>query len=135
MTKVGEIVSAALRKSRVIDPDQNPEPRQYQTAIEEMNRMLSRWEADTLSLGWVRVNSPDEDFPLPERAELAVILNLAVALRPEYGASLDPDLYESAREQKSALWADLTRESYDRLSYDLPASDSYYDRLGFFAGN
>ena len=134
MALVGEIVAASLRVLRVIDPDQNPEPRQYQTAIDAMNRMLARWEADTLSLGWVPVSAPDEEFPVSARAESAVIYNLAVMLRAEYGVPIDPDVIGMAREEKAGLWADLTRETDSRLTLEIPDSESYSDRFRFFAG-
>ena len=134
MALVGEIVAASLRALRVIDPDQNPEPRQYQTAIDAMNRMLARWEADTLALGWIPVRSPDEVFPISARAENAVIYNLAVLLRAEYGVPIDPDVIGMARDEKSGLWADLTRETDSRLTMDLPYSESFLDRFRFFIG-
>ena len=121
MAKVGPIIAAALRKLRVIDPDSNPEPRQYETAMEELNRLGARWEADGLALGWVAVDNPDDDLPAPVEAERAVILALAVALRGEYGATLDPDLAADAASAMSALWADITIKTDSRLSYELPA--------------
>lgn len=125
MAKVGAIISAALRKLRVIDPDMNPEPRQYETAIEELNRMMAEWEADGLPLGWVDVSNPDEDLPAPKTAENAIILNLAVKMRPEAGASIDADLVMLAEKALSATWAHSTTASYNRLTYDLPASEAY----------
>jgi hypothetical protein len=103
MSKVGEIIAAALREIRVIDPEQNPEPTQYQTAIESLNRMVVEWEVDNMALGWVPVASPDDDLPAEPAAESAIVSNLAVRLRRQYGANVDGELIEEAKESYARL--------------------------------
>lgn len=106
MAKVGAVVSRALRLLRVIDQEEGPQPHQYSTAIEALNAMCARWEADGIAIGWVAVSNPDEELPAPDEALEAVAFNLAVKLRPEYGANLDPDVLDSAR----MTYADVLRD-------------------------
>lgn len=127
MSKVGEIIAAALREIRVIDPDQNPEPRQYQTAIEKLNRMMQEWEADNLALGWIPVSAPDDDFPADFVTENAVIFNLAVRLRTEYGASADPELIDAAKDSYTRLLRLAAVRSPIVQIVRLPAPSSEYD--------
>lgn len=106
MAKVGAIIARSLRILRVVDPDEDPTPRQYETAIEALNSMLSRWEADRLSVGWVPVANPAEDVPAADECHDAIVYGLAVKLRSEYGANLDPDVIEMAQ----TTYADVLRD-------------------------
>lgn len=109
MAKVEETVAAALRILRVIDARQPVKPADMSTAIKALNRMMRRWEANTLSLGWSDVENPSDDMPVPDEALEPIEFNLAVRLRPEYGTTLDPDTLQMARQGKADLQRDQKR--------------------------
>ena len=109
MATVEETVSRALRILRVIDPNQPVKPSDMQTGIEALNGMMRRWEANTLSLGWSDVSNPADTMPVPDEALDAIAYNLALRLRPEYGASMEPDLAEFARVGLADLRRDQKR--------------------------
>lgn len=67
-----------------------------ETAIEALNAMMQRWEADLLSLGWSPVSGPQDDLPIPVEAEQAVAYCLAVILAPEYGVTPLPSVSQMA---------------------------------------
>lgn len=90
MTTVAKLVGRSLRLIQVIDPKQPVKPADMTTAIEALNAMMRRWEANTLALGWAPVASPSDELPIPEEAEEAVAYNLAVRLAPEYGVDITP---------------------------------------------
>ncbi len=87
MTTVAKAVARALRLIQVIDPTQTVKDQDMETAIEALNAMMQRWEADLLSLGWSPVAAPGDELPVPVEAEQAVAYCLAVLLAPEYGVT------------------------------------------------
>ena len=109
MSTVEKTVSRALRILRVIDARQPVKPADMSTAIDALNGMMTRWEANTLSLGWSNVENPSDDMPVPDEALDAIAYNLAVRLRPEYGTTLDPDTIDMARRGLADLQRDQKR--------------------------
>lgn len=107
MAEVNEVVGRALRLLRVIDPTESPEAEQTQGAIVALNAMLRRWEANGMALGWSDVAEPSDVLPLPEEAIEAVVYNLATRLRPEYGVTLEADVYMLADESRRILMRDV----------------------------
>lgn len=106
MTTVSKIVARSLRLIQVIDPTQTVKPQDMETAIEGLNAMMQRWEADLLSLGWSPVASPQDVMPIPVEAEQAVAYCLAVILAPEYGVAPLPAVTQLA----NSGFADLLRD-------------------------
>lgn len=106
MATVSDIVGRSLRILRVINPTQPIKPADMSTAIDALNAMVRRWEANTLSLGWSDVSNPSDALPVPDEALEAIAYNLAMRLRPEYGASLEPDVIDMARMGLAALRRD-----------------------------
>lgn len=130
MPTVLAVVTRALRLLRVVDPNESPEAVSVVTAIDALNPMMMRWEANGISLGWSPVQSGDEDLPAPAEAEQAITFNLAATLRPEYGVTLDPEIYAIAE----AGLADLRRDvavanpmSWDRCGSRYNTRTDQYD--------
>jgi hypothetical protein len=106
MATVSDIVGRALRILRVINPVQPIQASDMETGIAALNAMMRRWEANTLALGWSDVADGEDTAPLPDEAIEAVVYNLALKLRPEYGADLEPDVIETARQGLADLQRD-----------------------------
>ena len=106
MTTVSKIVARSLRLIQVIDPNQTVKASDMETAIDALNGMMIRWEADLLSLGWSPVSSPQDAMPIPVEAEQAVAYCLAVMLASEYGVSPLPAVVEFANSGYAALLRD-----------------------------
>lgn len=108
MTKVAEIVREALEHLTVIDGHATPSAEDMAKGIEALNRMMRRWEANLLALGWSDVTGPDDDLPVPPEAEEAIGFNLAMRLRPRYGVPLGDlgDLPRTARDAYATLLRD-----------------------------
>lgn len=108
MTKVIQIVKSALLKIRAIDSDTPPAPSMVADAIDCMNRMVMRWQASGLQLGFSPASGPDEVITIPIEAELAVIYSLALELGSEYGVSPTQDVVNLSQ----AYRRDLNRDQF-----------------------
>lgn len=127
MAKVGSLIARSLRILRVIDPDENPEPEQYERAMQALNEMMATPKWQNMPLGWVDVDNPDDDTPLPAHAIKAVSYALAVDLRPEYGVTLDPDTEARSDAAFSELIAAKMKSSPPMLAPLLiPEPDTTY---------
>lgn len=125
MTKVAEIIVGALGLLRVVDSSEAPEAEDSKSAISALNSMMARWEASGYSVGWSPVSIPDEDMPSPIEADDAIIYNLALRLRPLYGATLDPDVVFEARRLKSDVLADTFAANPMSMEPGLPFCGRY----------
>lgn len=123
-------ISRALRLLRVLDPNEAPEAEDAQTALQALNEMMRRWEADGIALGWNTISAVDDEMTVPEEAYGAIAYNLAGELRPEYGVSIDPDVVTKANSLLNALRRDVNVAN--PLAHESPGwgydtrSDSYY---------
>lgn len=110
MTTVVQLVSRSLRLLRVLDANEAAEAEDFATAVVALNAMCTRWEANGMALGWADVTAPDEEIPVPPEAEEAVVYNLALRLRAEYGVSLDQDVVSFARQGLAEIRRDRAVE-------------------------
>jgi hypothetical protein len=135
MTQVITVVRHALRLLRVIDAETVPEAQQAEDAIDALNRMMTRWEADGLALGWQNVSLPESDMPTDPMCDEAIGYNLAIRLQPEYGVSLSPAVIAGAASGLASLRADmLNNRLYITTSPDLPLSEGQGFGSGWQAG-
>lgn len=127
MSTVARVVRSALMQLGVLDAEEAPKAVHMVDAMEAMNQMMARWEANGLSLGWSAVTTPTQDMPVPFEAEEAVIYNLAVRLRPAYNATLHPDVMQLAEMSLSALRRDVKVASPLRFERGGGVYDVYTD--------
>lgn len=109
MTKVVQIVRSAMQKIRVTDSDVAVDPQMLEDGIAGMNRMLMRWQANGIQLGFSPVDGPDDVIPVPIEAEQAVIYNLALDMGSEYGVAPTQDVVNLAQ----AYMRDLIRDQFN----------------------
>lgn len=136
MTQVITVVKHALRLLRVTDAEGDPEASQTVQAIDALNRMMTRWEADGIALGWQNVTQPEQLMPTPPEADEAIGYNLAVRLQPEYGAALAPTVVVLAQSGLGKLQADsIANQLYITDSPDLPIGEGQsYGQYGWQNG-
>lgn len=129
MTTVAVVMRDALMHLGVLDAEEAVEAVDLADGIRVLNRMMARWEANGLALGWTAVTSPDDVLPAPVEAEEAIGYNLAMRLRASYNATLSLDVVQMANDGLAALRRDVRVSSplrFDRagLNYDT-YTDSY----------
>jgi hypothetical protein len=93
-------------------------------AIVVLNRMIARWEASGLAMGWSPVSAPDDEMTSPDEAEEAIIYGLACRL-PGYAKPSD---FQLVIQQADAFLNDLRRDRAVEMPLtivsDLPGPES-----------
>ena len=107
MTTASEIITDAFLLIRSNDPGEELEEYDFAQGKRVLNRMLRRWEANGISLGWQDIDLPIDVIQAPPEAEEAIIYNLAVKLRAIYGAALEEDVISLARNGYAQLLRDV----------------------------
>jgi len=106
MTTVADFVKDTLGLLQIVDTVQPVKPQDMQTAIRFLNRLMTRIEANAISLGWSPVSSPSDTLPLPDEAELGVMYSLALVLAPQWGVSPSAEVMGGAQ----GFMSDLSRD-------------------------
>lgn len=101
-----DILTESLRLLRVIGSNEAPDDDDARDALSALNRMMRRWEANGLALGWNDVANMQDLLPAPPEAEEAIIYNLAMRMRPLFGKTLEPDVMAMARNGRNELRRD-----------------------------
>lgn len=96
MTKVADFIKDTLGLLQVVDVKQPVKDADMQTGIRFLNRLCTRLEANSVSMGWSNVSSPSDVMPLPPEAELGVMYALALTLAPQWGVSPQPAVVAGA---------------------------------------
>jgi hypothetical protein len=123
-TLVSAIVRGALLDLNAIDAAAAVPGQDMEDAIAVLNRMIRRWEASGLALGWSDVSAPDDEMPSPSEAEDAIIHNLAVRL-PGYAHPSDfGRVVDLAAEGLAELRRDRLVEMPLRVTNDLPCPEN-----------
>jgi hypothetical protein len=126
MTQVSAIVRDALLLLGVQDATESVSAQEMQDGIRELNKLLARWDADGVSLGWTSVTAPTDTLPAPMEAEGAIAANLALYLQPRYKVPLDANVVQQANDGLAALRADVFANTFDRITYpDLPVAEGW----------
>lgn len=122
MATVAKVINRALRVIRVLDAGEAASGEDAETAIEALNDMATRWEANGLSLGWQNVSLPGDTLPAPDESHEALSFNLAVRLAAEYDVSIDAAVYAGAQTALNELRRDRITTNPLRQVAQVPAA-------------
>ena len=129
MTTLVQIVGDALRELNVIPEGVEPDGDQGKHGLRRLNQMLEMWTEDGVELGHFKQSSTTADITIPEWAELGVIMMLAIQLAPHYGASISPELIDSADRAYGTLLRKSVVEKTQPLNMNhLPVGDGQWGR-------
>lgn len=124
MTTAADIIGSALRKIGSVDPNEPIDASDYETCISALNRLMMRWEAKTITLGWQPVTNPGDEISAPMEAEDAIIYNLAIMIAPEYGAQISMPIIAAAKDALADLKQSIYTTRVLQLHTDMPSSHS-----------
>jgi len=108
-----ELITDALREINVINEVQTPTAEQGTQALRKLNQMLEEWKEDSLDLKWYKQSSTAATAPIPDFAETAVIMGLAIYCAPQYGASISVETAAKADNSITILRRKLITEKLD----------------------
>jgi hypothetical protein len=89
-------------------PDFNVSPDDAESALRRLDSMLAEWNGKGIRLGYSLPTGPDgsdidSDSGLPDVANEAVFMNLAIRIAPGYGKQLSPDTRVTAKQGYNTL--------------------------------
>lgn len=84
------------------------QPEQLQAAVKRLDAMCSTWNASGIRLGYPMADNPkysnlDDATDVPDSANEAIYLNLAIKISPMHGKQVPPDLRISAKKAYTDL--------------------------------
>jgi len=84
------------------------DPEQLQDAMTTMDSMVATWNAKGIRIGYPIPSSPenadlDEETNVPDSANEAIYLNLAIRIGPSLGKMISPELKSAAKSAYMAL--------------------------------
>lgn len=130
MTTNAELIDSALRELNVISEVETASAEQGKYCLRRLNQMMNLWrETKDIDLGYFNQDSTTAELPVPEWAEIAVELGLAIAVASKYGATVSVELAGVAQSSISGVQTRLmvdAKKGVD-MSY-LPVGSGHYGR-------
>lgn len=101
------------------------QPEQMNMALRRLDAMLATWNTKGIRLGYPLPSTPgssdlDQLTEVPDAANQAIILNLAVQLAPGFGKSVSPDTKMNAKDAYRGLLNISTRPVEMQLPGSMP---------------
>ena len=102
------------------------QPEQYQSALRRLDAMMADWYERGILLGYPLPGSPqgsslDEQTLVPDRANEAIITNLACRIAPSYGKQVMPATMTAARGALNTLYMRAARPGLMQFPSQTPA--------------
>jgi hypothetical protein len=116
------VITRAYRMIGVKSQGQALSADEVADALEALNQMLTRWEADGLAMGFATISAASETLKVPDENVEAVCANLAVIMAPEFGVTPSPNVFKMAVDGLAALERDVIKPRPVRL--DAPSGES-----------
>jgi hypothetical protein len=84
------------------------QPEQLQSSLRKLDRMMATWNGKGIQLSYPIPSSPensmlDEETNVPDSANEAIALNLAIRIAPAFGKQVSRELKASAKEAYQVL--------------------------------
>ena len=110
-----QIITDALREINVINETQVATAAQSSKALRRLNQLMEKWKEEELDLGWVKATSTADDAAIPDYAELAVTLALAVYVAPSFSTEPSGTLIALSQDAVNSLKSKHIREKLDNV--------------------
>ena len=103
METAADIIKSALQEILVQASEAPIQADEAQDAMRYMNRLMSQYDAQGISLGYTKVTSLGDDVTIPDGAINGLVFNLAISLAKQYDAVVSPSLATSAADGFDAM--------------------------------
>jgi len=120
-----QFVEAALEEIGLADYVFDLSPEQLQSAVRRMDSMLAAWNAIGIRIGYPLTYNPDDAdldtiTAVPDSANEAIILNLALRLSPSYGKAIALPTSAAARMAYNTLMSRAAMPAEQQFPSTLP---------------
>jgi len=120
-----QFVEAALEEIGLADYVFDLSPEQLQSAVRRMDSMLAAWNAIGIRIGYPLTSNPDDAdldtiTAVPDSANEAIILNLALRLSPSYGKAIALPTSAAARMAYNTLMSRAAMPAEQQFPSTLP---------------
>lgn len=121
-----QFVTAALEEIGLASYVFDLQPEQLQSALRRLDALMADWNGKGIRLGYPLPSSPqdsdlDEESNVPDSANEAVILNLAIRLAPSYGKQVAIETKASAKQGYDVLLQRATVPPQQQFPGSLPS--------------
>jgi len=125
-----QFITGALEEIAVSSYDFDVSPEELQSALRRLDGMMAEWNGSGVSVGYPLPSSPsasslDDETGVPDWANEAIILGLAVRIAPSFGRVATQDTKAAALRAKNMVDARLCQ----------PQTMQYPDTMPNGAGN
>lgn len=96
MSTNADVIGDALREINVIGETDSVSAEQGAYGLRAMNDMIEAWTQNGINLGYFAQTSTTDTCPIPAWAKMGVVSALAIAMAPNYGKSISPELVAKA---------------------------------------
>jgi len=120
-----QFVEAALEEIGLADYVFDLSPEQLQSAVRRMDAMMAAWNAVGIRIGYPLTSNPDDTdlntvTAVPDSANEAIILNLALRLSPSYGKAIALPTSAAARMAYNTLMSRAAMPAEQQFPSTLP---------------
>ena len=101
------------------------QPEQLESASRRLDSMIASWNAEGIRISYPIPSSPensnlDDETNVPDSANKAIFLGLAIELAPAFGKTVSPDTKMNAKSAYNALLAQATQPPKRQFPGTLP---------------
>ena len=100
------VIKSALQEINVQASEAPLEQDEIQDGITYLNRLMSKFAAQGISLGYTKISSLGDEITVPDGALDGIVKNLAISLHPQFiesDAPINPLLAQQARDGLDAM--------------------------------
>lgn len=120
-----QFLEAAFEEIGLASYTYDLQPEQLESAMRRMDAMLATWNNKGIRLGYPIPSSPensnlDDETNVPDAANQAIILNLAIQIAPSYGKTVSPDTKMLAKDAYRGLLNISTKPDEMQLPGTMP---------------
>lgn len=120
-----QFVEQAFRKAGLAALVFDLQPDQLQSAMVDMDAMVSTWYSKGIKIGYPLPTNPqnsdlDQETGVPSEANEAIYLNLALRIAPDFGKTVMPEVKISAKLAYDALLSKASMPGKQQLPRTMP---------------
>lgn len=131
-----QFISAALDEIGIGSYAFDIQPEQYESALKKLDAMMASWNAYGIRLSYPIPSNPEDSYiddrsNVPDSANEAIALNLAVRLAPGYGKAVSRETKVAARVAYNGLLAQTKTVKEINIMNGMPKGSGNKSSIGY----